>query len=158
MLMSRVDRYSASVWLLLSVFVSYQSYKLGMGSLHEPGPGFVFFWTAVIVGLLSLAVVVQSFVGKPGEKEKEEAVLMKAGAGKVILVLIALFLYALLLEWVGFIIVTLLLMVFLLRVIEKKPWWLTLLTGVTITVAAYLVFETALQSNLPKGLLEHLGF
>ena len=107
--------------------------------------------------LLSLAVVVQSFVGKPGEKEKEEAVLMKAGARKVILVLIALFLYALLLEWVGFVIVTLLLMVFLLRVIEKKPWWLTLLTGVTITVVAYLVFETALQSNLPKGLAGALG-
>jgi putative tricarboxylic transport membrane protein len=145
MLMSRVDRYSASAWFLLSVFVSYQSYKLGMGSLRVPGPGFVFFWTAVIVG-------------KPGEKEKEGAVLMKAGAGKVIRVLIALFLFALLLEWVGFVIVTLLLMVFLLRVIEKKPWWLTLLTGVTITVAAYLVFETALQSNLPKGMLEHLGF
>ena len=156
--MSRADRYSASVWFLLSVFVSYQSYKLGMGSLHEPGPGFVFFWTAVIVALLSLAVVVQSFIGKTGEKEKEEAVWMKEGGRKVGLALIALFLYAVLFEWVGFVIVTLLLMVFFLRVIEKKPWWLTLLTGVTITVAAYLVFEAALQSNLPKGLLEHLGF
>jgi putative tricarboxylic transport membrane protein len=129
-----------------------------MGSLHEPGPGFVFFWTAVVVGLLSLGVVAQSFVGKAVEEENEGRIFTKAGARKVALVVIALFLYALLLEWVGFVIVTLLLMVFLLRVIEKKPWWLTLLTAVTITVVAYLVFEMALQSNLPKGLLEHLGF
>ena len=156
--MSRADRYSASVWFLLSVFVSYQSYKLGMGSLHEPGPGFVFFWTAVVVGLLSLAVVVQSFVGKAGEEENEGRILTKTGAKKVTLVVIALFLYALLLERAGFVIVTLLLMMFLLRVIEKKPWWLTFLAGVTITVVAYLVFETALQSNLPKGLLEYMGF
>jgi putative tricarboxylic transport membrane protein len=156
--MSRADRYSASFWFLLSVFVSYQSYKLGMGSLHEPGPGFVFFWTAVIVGLLSLAVVVQSFIEKAGDEENEGRIFTKGGARKVILVIIALFLYALLLERLGFVIMTLLLMLFLLRVIEKKPWRLALLTGITITIVAYLVFEMALQSNLPKGLLEHVGF
>jgi putative tricarboxylic transport membrane protein len=129
-----------------------------MGSLHEPGPGFVFFWTAVVVGLLSLAVVVQSFVGKAVEGENEGRIFTKAGARKVIFVIIALFLYALLLEWVGFLIMTLLLLVFLLKAIEKKSWFFTLLAGVTITIMAYLIFETALESHLPKGFLEYMGF
>jgi putative tricarboxylic transport membrane protein len=156
--MSKGDRYSASFWFLLCVFLSYQSYKLGMGSLHEPGPGFVFFWTTVVVELLSLTVVIRSFIGKTKEEEKEGSPPVKGGVKKVIFVLIALFLYAVLLEWVGFIIVTLLLMIFLLRVVEKKPWWLTLVAGMTITGVAYLVFETALQSHLPQGVLERLGF
>jgi putative tricarboxylic transport membrane protein len=156
--MSKADRYSASVWFLLSVFVSYQAHKLGMGSLYEPGPGFVFFWTAIIVALLSLAVVIKSFAERSREEEKEGPSLTKTGVKKVVLVLIALFLYALLLEWVGFIVVTLLLLVYLLWAIEKKPWSLTLLVGVALTAAAYLVFETALQSQLPKGLLGRLGF
>jgi putative tricarboxylic transport membrane protein len=156
--MSKADRYSASFWFLLCVFLSYESYKLGMGSLHEPGPGFVFFWTTVVVALLSLSVVIRSFVGKPKKKENEGSAPATEGTKKVIFVLIALFFYAVLIEWVGFIIVTLLLMVFLLRVVEKKPWWLTLVAGVTITGVAYLVFETALQSHLPQGVLERLGF
>jgi putative tricarboxylic transport membrane protein len=156
--MSKSDRYSASFWFLLCVFLAYESYKLGMGSLHEPGPGFVFFWTTVVVGLLSLTVVIRSFVGKTTEEEKGSSPPLKGGTKKVVFVLIALFLYAVLLEWVGFIIVTLLLMIFLMRVVEKKPWWLTLVAGVTITGVAYLVFETALQSHLPQGVLERLGF
>ncbi|HEX2965855.1 MAG TPA: tripartite tricarboxylate transporter TctB family protein [Syntrophorhabdaceae bacterium] len=156
--MSRADRYSASFWLLLSVFVSYQSYKLGMGSLRQPGPGFVSFWTAVVVGLLSLAVMVLSFAEKAGDGKNEGRIFTKAGLRKVIFVVIALFLYVLLLESVGFLIMTLLLLVFLLKIIEKKSWLFTLLAGVTITIMAYLIFETALESHLPKGFLEYMGF
>jgi putative tricarboxylic transport membrane protein len=156
--MSKADRYSASVWFVLCVFVSYLSYKLGMGSLHEPGPGFVFFWTAIIVAVLSLAVVVKSFKKKLGENEGEERLLNMRGTKKVVLVLIALLLYALLFEMVGFVILTFLLLVFLLKAIEKKTWLLTLLVGISVTAASYLVFETALQSQLPKGLLGPIGF
>jgi putative tricarboxylic transport membrane protein len=155
--MSKADRYSAFVWFIFSVLASHQSYKLGMGSLHQPGPGFVFFWTATIVALLSLAVVLRSFVEKP-EEEGKNRLPGSVGAKKALFVLIALFLYALLLERVGFVLVTFLLLLFLLRTIEKKPWWLSLLAGVAITAATYFVFETALQSQLPKGLLEYMRF
>jgi len=153
--MSKADRYSASVWFIFSVLASYQSYRLGMGSLHEPGPGFVFFWTAIIVALLSLSVVVKSFFDK--QEEKGGATITIAGLKKAIPVLIALFLYAAFLEWAGLVVVTFLLLVFLLRAVEKKSWWFSLGAGAAITVIAFLVFETALQSQLPKGLLERVG-
>lgn len=156
--MSKADRFSASVWFIFSLLVSYFSYKLGMGSLHQPGPGFVFFWTAIIVAMLSLAVVVMSFVEKSKKEEKEGHIFRIAGVKKVALVVMALLLYTLFMELAGFIIITLLLLVFLLRVIEKKTWLLALSVGVTVTTLSYLVFETVLQCQLPKGLLEHIGF
>jgi hypothetical protein len=66
-------------------------------------------------------------------------------------VLISVFLYAILMEWLGFLLVTLLLFVVILAVIEKKRWPVAVLTSIAVTGIAYLVFQTALKSQLPKG-------
>jgi hypothetical protein len=60
-------------------------------------------------------------------------------------------------ETVGFIPVTLLFFIFILRIIEKKRWFYTLFVSIVVTVTSYLIFETWLQSQLPKGLLGLLG-
>jgi putative tricarboxylic transport membrane protein len=155
--MGKADRISGSFWFIFSMFVSYHSYKLGMGTLHQPGPGFLFFWTGIFVGILSLTVILRSFGKRPPE-EAQESVFQKWKVTKVVLVLIALFIYGLLMEWLGFIIVTLLLFLFILRVVEKKKWLFTVLVSLTVTAISYLLFETGLQSQLPKGLLEFLRF
>lgn len=154
--MSKTDQLSGSVWFVFSLFSCYLSYKLGLGSLYQPGPGFVFFWTAIVVAVLSLIVVVKSFTEEPTEEKKVH--FTASGVRKTVFVLLALFLYGLLLEWAGFIVMTLLLLIFLLRAIEKKTWLFTLLMSLTTTALSYLLFETALQSQLPKGLLEYLRF
>ena len=77
---------------------------------------------------------------------------------KIVLVLVSVFVYAILMESVGFILVTLMLFLFLLGVIEKKKWPLTIFISVAVTVVSYLIFEVWLRSQLPKGLLEFLRF
>ncbi len=156
--MGKSDRVSGSFWFLFCLFIVYQSYKLGLGNLYEPGPGFLFFWTGIVVALMALVVVVQSFRAQPEEEAAGEAPTEKRSATKVILVLVALFAYAGLMEYLGFFIVTLLLFIFLLGIIEKKRWWFAVAVSVAVTLFAYLLFETALQSQLPKGILESLRF
>ena len=155
--MGKADKISGLFWLLFSLFVSYESYRLGLGSVHQPGPGFFFFWTGIAVAMLSVVVILRSFGTQAPEKEKE-APTGKRTATKVIFVLVALFLYALTMEWLGFLIVTLLLFIFLLGVIEKKKWWFAILVSLAVTVLAYLLFEVGLQSQLPKGFLDFLRF
>jgi hypothetical protein len=154
--MGKADRISGLFWLIFSLFFSYSAYKLGMGSLRQPGPGFFFFWAGIVVALLSLSVVVKSFGKKAADREKE-SIFGKSNVGKVCLVLISLFLYAFLMEPLGFLIVTFLLFMVLLGVIEKKSWRFAVLVSLAVTCIAYLVFEIGLQSQLPKGLLEFLG-
>jgi putative tricarboxylic transport membrane protein len=156
--MGKADRISGLFWLLFSLFVSYESYRLGLGSVYQPGPGFLFFWTGIVVALLAIAVIVRSFALKAADEEKKEDATGKRYGTKVVLVLVALFLYALLMEWLGFLIVTLLLFVFLLGIIEKKRWWFAIAVSLAVTIAAYLLFEVGLQSQLPKGLLGFLRF
>ena len=155
--MGKSDRVSGSFWFLFCLFIIWQSYRLGLGNLYEPGPGFLFFWAGIVVAIMALVVVIQSFRVQETEEAKE-APAGKRTVAKVISVLVALFMYAALMEYLGFFIVTLLLFMFLLAVIEKKKWWFAILVSVAVTGFAYLVFETALQSQLPKGILGFLRF
>ncbi len=158
--MWKPDRWSGFFWLILSVFGSYESYKLGLGTVQEPGPGFLFFWTGAIVAILSLTVILNSSRKLPsGEREEgKEFISRRRAITKTILVLVSLFLYAFLMEWAGFLVVTLLFFTFLLGAIEKKGWSFAVLVSLIVTAMSYLIFETALQSHLPKGLLDFLRF
>jgi putative tricarboxylic transport membrane protein len=155
--MGMADRISGIFWLLFSMFVSIESYRLGLGNLHQPGPGFIFFWTAVAMGVLSVTVFVRAWTSKRTE-EPEGPIFGKENVLKIILALLSLFLYALFMETLGFIPVTLLLFIFLLGMIEKKTWGFTIFVSVVVTGISYLVFEIWLKSQLPKGLLEFLRF
>jgi putative tricarboxylic transport membrane protein len=155
--MDKADRPSGLFWLIFSVFASYESYKLGLGTLHQPGPGFLFFWTGIVTTILSLTVILRSFGKRPAGKPDESISGMRK-VTKIVLVLLSLFLYAALMEWMGFLVVTLLLFIFLLGVIEKKRWSLSVLISLIVTGISYLIFEVVLQSQLPKGFLEFLRF
>jgi putative tricarboxylic transport membrane protein len=157
MRMGKADRISGSFWFIFSVFISYESYKLGLGALRHPGPGFFFFWTGIVTAILSLIVILRS-LKKPSRAGTTESILGNWNRTRIVLVLLSLFLYALLMEWLGFLIVTLLLFIFLLGVIEKKGWPFAVLVSLIVTALSYLIFEMALQSQLPKGLLEFLSF
>ena len=155
--MGKLDRISGSFWFLFSLFISYQSYKLGLGTVNQPGPGFLFFWTGIVVAMLAITVIIKS-LGKQGEEEAKDQAFGKKSVTKVVLVLVALFVYALVLEWLGFFVSTLLLFMFLLGFIERKKWWFAVLVSCAVTLCSYLIFETGLQSQLPKGILGFLKF
>jgi putative tricarboxylic transport membrane protein len=155
--MGRADRISGIFWLCFAVLMIIQSYRLGLGTLHKPGPGFLFFWVNIVLAAMSLVVLIRAWVGRK-EEGHQAALFGRQNIPKIIFVLISLFLYALLMETIGFIPVTLLLFIFLLGVMEKKKWYYTAFISIVVTVISYLIFEIWLQSQLPKGLLGFLRF
>ncbi len=155
--MRKADQISGIFWFLFSGFICVESYRMGLGSLHQPGPGFIFFWTAFVMGILSIAVFVPAWTKKKAG-EPEGPIFGKENVLKIILVLLSLFLYAFFMETLGFIPMTLLLFIFLLGIIEKKRWGLTIFVSVAVTVISYLVFEIWLKSQLPRGFLGFLTF
>ena len=62
--MGRADRISGIFWLLFAIFVGIESYRLGLGTLHKPGPGFLYFWTSIALGIMSLVVLIQAGISK----------------------------------------------------------------------------------------------
>ena len=155
--MAKADRISGLFWLLFAIFVSIESKRLDLGTLHQPGPGFLFFWASIALGLMSLIILIRAWMSK-GVEKANISIFGGPNIMKIILVLISVFLYAFFMETLGFIPVTLLLFLFLLGVIEKKRWGATIFVSIVVTVVAYLIFEICLKSQLPKGLLGFLRF
>ena len=150
--MERADRVSGIFWFLFSVFVSIESYRLGLGTLHQPGPGFLSFWTSVAMGIISIGVLARAWT--PMEAgERKSPIFGKENLLKITFVLLSLFLYAFFMEVLGFIPVTLLLFIFLLGMIERKKWRLTIFVSIVVTGISFLLFEVWLKAQLPKGLL-----
>jgi putative tricarboxylic transport membrane protein len=155
--MGRGDRISGFFWLAFGAFMTVESYRLGLGTLHQPGPGFLFFWAGLALFFMSIALLIQAWTRK--ERNQTEAPIFgKQNTKKIILFSISVFLYAFLLDELGFILVTLLLFLFLLGVLEKKKWIFTVWVSVVVTAVTYLIFETWLQSQLPRGILDSLRF
>jgi putative tricarboxylic transport membrane protein len=155
--MGKADRISSTFWLLFALVAVIKSYRLGLGSLGQPGPGFLFFWSGILLGIMSLVIFMKSFTkGEAGGPEKP--IFGGVNYTKIIMVSLAVFLYALLLDFLGFIIMTMLLFVFILGFVEGKTWTFTILSSILVTVAAYLIFQTWLETQLPKGLFGFLRF
>jgi uncharacterized membrane protein YccC len=67
--------------------------------------------------------------------------------------LAVLFIYTAFFSVLGFIIATVLLLLFLFRLMEPKPWWVVLTASLVTTGFFYVGFKMGLDSQLPRGLL-----
>ncbi len=68
-------------------------------------------------------------------------------------VVAALLIYAALLEKVGFLIWTTLLLIYLFRAIEPQKWKLAIGLAILASLLSYLVFDRLLEGQLPRGFL-----
>ncbi len=136
--------------MVIGVGVCYGGYDLEVGTLHDPGSGFIFFWVGLIMVGLSLSILIRAI------REKAKAGEMKSlWAGvqwkKTIYVLISLFLYAYAFIPLGFLLSTALLLIFLFKAVEPQRWSVAIAGAVLSAFAAYAVFHLWLGSQLPKG-------
>jgi hypothetical protein len=56
------ERGAGIVWFCVSLFVMYQGWKVDIGTLGVPGPGFLPFWAGCVLGMLSIAITVSTIV------------------------------------------------------------------------------------------------
>jgi hypothetical protein len=141
---------SGFFWLAISIFVILKSFELGIGTFSSPGSGFVFFWASLILGVLSICLIVRSLLEKKGMK------LIDLWKGvkwiKVVLTIIIIFLYAITLTELGFILSTFLLMV-VLFIMGNVKYWVALSYGFLTMILSYILFHFLLQIQFPRGIL-----
>ena len=146
------DMISSLFWMAMGLGICYGGYDLHLGSLHEPGSGFMFFWVGVIMIGLSLIVLIKA-VREKGQRGELKVLWTQIRWKKVLLVLAALFVYAYVLTPLGFIPTTILLLIFLFKAVEPQKWSYAILGAVVCTLAAYGLFGFWLGCQLPQGLL-----
>jgi putative tricarboxylic transport membrane protein len=146
------DLASGLVWLLAGAAAAWVGLGLGLGSVNDPGPGFLLFWIGVIMAALAAILVVGAARGV-GEVGPLGALWAGTRWRRVVVVVAGLVVYAFLFERLGFLLSTVLLMVFLFRAVEPAPWWVAVGGAVATAVIAYVVFGRWLGAQLPRGFL-----
>lgn len=141
------------VWIGIASAVCYGGLKLGFGSFHQPHAGFMPFLSGLVLGLLALADLVIGLINRWKEDPEDVEVWSNINWGKLLITVAILFIYTILFSTLGFTISTILLLLFLFRVMEPKPLWLVLVSSVLCTGLFYLAFKVGLDSQLPRGFL-----
>lgn len=141
-----------AVWLLIAAFVMISSWNMGLGEYENPGPGFFPFWSALLVGALSLLMMGKIYLQKETVAIEEKADLWKnLNWGKNTVIIVALFAYCLVLPKLGYLISTMALMMVVFYVGRMKPW--AVIAGSLLAVLlSYCLFFYGLKTQLPRGI------
>jgi putative tricarboxylic transport membrane protein len=138
--------------MAMGIGISYGGYDLDMGSLHDPGSGFMFFWVGLFMIGLSLIIFIKAVRGKDPKGELK-VLWTEIRWKKLVSVMAALFIYAYVLTPLGFILTTILLLIFLFKAVEPQKWSWAIMGAIVCTLATYGLFRLWLGCQLPQGLL-----
>jgi putative tricarboxylic transport membrane protein len=149
--MRRILLYANLFWILFSLVTCVESYRLRLGTINTPGPGFFPFVAGFIMLILSLAALIQSIRKKNDVEKKPRQEPFRWW--NILIILAAITAYAFSLEKIGFLINTFLFMCFLLKVVEPQTWKTAILGGLITAIAANLIFNVIFKAQIPSGIL-----
>ena len=139
----RSDQVSGLLLLALALYLAWMNRAYPIGTLSEPGPGYVPLLLAVFMGAMGLLVALS------GGKSTALAALEWTEAKRAIALLVACGVAAYALERLGYRITMAALLVFFLGVMERRNPMMVVLAGVGFSLITYYVFATLLRVPLP---------
>ena len=148
-LLGNSELWSGLVGLALGVFVIWAGQKLKIGSINDPGSGFVLFYTGILMCLFAGTIVVAAITeGGPSVAS------LWAGTRwtKPLVVIVCLAAFSFLLQPLGFLLATIPLLLLLLRVIDPVRWTLAIPLAVLAPLCVWWVLKHVLLIQLPAGM------
>ena len=141
----RNDQVSGLVLLALALFVAWENRAYPVGSLTDPGPGYLPLALAIFLGATGLLIAVAG--GRsPRFAETRWPELMRA-----VVILVACGFAAIALERLGYRLTMAALLVFFLGVVERKKPVVAVAIAIGFSLISYLLFATWLRVPLPLG-------
>jgi hypothetical protein len=146
----RVGDIAASVFLVaLAGAAGVAAWRLGLGDVHSPGPGFMPFAAAALLGAMAAVQIVRlAITARTEDTGRRPFGQSRWGIVAIVLGTVAGFGAAI--GTLGFGLSTFLMMLVLFGVVARKRWWVALAAALTIAVVARLAFR-ALGLQLPDG-------
>lgn len=146
------ERVGGLFWLLFGCAAAYGGLDLGLGTMEEPGSGFLTFVAGSFVALMAILIVIQSYRGDPAAQARVSDLWKGAMWWRAVAIsgLILLFIFSF--ETIGFFVCSFLLLVIIMRWLEGLEWKLCLLVPTIATVTTYLVFKKMMNISLPAGI------
>ena len=142
------ERLSGLFVLLLGIAILWQGKGLDPGTFRAPGAGFFPFLLGITLIILSFPQIIKG--------TKDDNNLSPFTARRLIrvsTVFAALLVYFIFLEYLGFLVMSFLLMAFCFVWVARYKWYAALIWAFVSIALAHLLFDVLLKSSLPKGAL-----
>ena len=139
------------IGLALGVFVVWSGLKLKLGTINDPGSGYVLFYTGLLMCVFAATIIVAALTeGGPTFASRWEGMLWT----KPLLIIACLTAFSFALDQLGFLLSAIPLMVLLLRVIDPVRWPLAIPIAVLTPLGVWWVLKRMLLIQLPSGIFE----
>jgi len=141
----RGDQISGVVFVLIALLVAWENRSYPLGSLSDPGPGYMPLMLAIALGAFGLLVALRGGASPLlntidwTESKRGMVLLITCGVGVFVL------------ERIGYRLTMIALLVFMLGVVERKRPLPTVLVAFGFAFISYYVFATLLKVQLPRG-------
>jgi putative tricarboxylic transport membrane protein len=143
--MLSVDRVAGAALALVALFVLWESRTLPLGSLANPGPAYMPVVLAILLLVGGIAIATLGGHAPPFTS------LAFPEWRHALAIFLACAFAALALERLGYRLTVLLVLLFLLGVVERKPPVAAIVFAVAFATGTYLLFDTLLRVPLPRG-------
>lgn len=149
--MRKKDYISGCFLFIVSIVLFIQTRDLTAWESVGPSEGFFPLLLSIILGVLSLIIILQAWMQK---KESVEILkILGPKKGKFILYIVSFIGFGLFFKNIGYSITLAAFMLFILKIVEKQSWKLTIIVAVISIIVSYVVFSTFLSVPLPEGIL-----
>jgi putative tricarboxylic transport membrane protein len=147
--LSNSELWGGIIGLALGCFVIWSGLKLKLGTINDPGSGYVLFYTGILMCVFAAAIIVAAVTeGGPTLASRWQG----ARWSKPALVIACLIAFSFALEPMGFLLSAIPLMLLLLRVIDPVRWSLAIPVAVLVPLGMWWVLKRLLLIQLPSGL------
>jgi len=147
------ERVGVFFWAAVGLITVYGSFHLGLGTLREPGPGFLSFSAGCFIFLLAVIDILLSILLRKRDWSKLSTLWVEVNWHRPLIILLVTLGFILILERLGFILSGFLAMFIIFKWVERMSWGKSIMIPVVTLSLTYLVFGFLLKSNLPKGIL-----
>lgn len=149
--MRKKDLTSSLLFLICGVSVTLFSFRINTGSFSDPGPGLFPIITGMLLTIIAGIVFVKSFLESDAEVKEPPGTDKRLWYVKPAATVMTMFLYAITIDWLGFITASLILLFFLYKVIGNLSIKVSMAGSILTAVIAYLIFKVWLSVQLPVG-------
>ena len=149
--LSNSELWGGLIGLALGIFVIRSGIKLKLGSINDPGSGYVLFYTGILMCLFALTIMFSAITeGGPDFGARWEG----ARWTRPVIVIACLMAFSFALEPLGFLLSAIPLMLLLLRAVDPVRWTLAVPIAVLTPLGAWWVLKRVLLIQLPSGIFE----
>ena len=142
------------LWILLAIGICTESIRLRVWDpASGPVAGFIPFLAGILIGVSGLLMFLSGWSRRLKKDQRERFWPDVTGTKRIVYILVGLCAMAFLMPILGFLITSILITAFMLRVIEPQRWTTVILTSLGCCLLVYWLFNNFLQVSLPKGFL-----